>query len=587
MTSAFNKINRTIYDTGFMQKYNQLSSIYNNYLPNDIKEVFKWVNFITANVPAVQSALSKMSAIVLTNFNYISENLSELNQDDETSWRVILEEKLRLKEELKEISYNFMLYGNQFISVNFPIDRTIICLKCGTHYRRKQLENVEVIPVVKKNKHNKDVLFFNSYCEKCNANMLMEIRDTRVINYSKTKIIKWPVNNIELYEDEITGIKTFYYTPNESDKELIKKGNKDKIFHLPTDIIIAALKGGKVKFNDDSIIHIRSKKFNGVNSSWGVPRLVSAIPDMISLMLLRKANEKIYSDMMLPLRGLVPRVNNVDSNPVYNYISAPDLESKIKKVIQSWKKDPTGIKFFPIPLEPMTLFGEGKSLNLSGEIDAYTTMIIQALGIPPEFVKGGLSWGGSGPSIRMLQNQLLELTAALESVANFIVAKVSAYSNKTPVKLKLIPLKLIDDTADKQNMLSLFQTGKVSTHTALDFFNVSYKEEQKRILEERKDEFRMEQEFNQWQQEISTSLADKIRQESMMENSSVNNLNQSAIIQEADSYAQQLINLDYGTKKSKLDELSKTNPVLYAVVKWRLEFMEQKQTTEIKNQQRQ
>jgi len=584
MGNSLIKANRSLYDVQFLQRYNQLSSTYNNLLPNDIKEVFKWVNFIVANVSAAQAALSKMSCVTITGFNYTSKNMSELNSDDENSWKDILEDDLKLMEELKEIAYNFLLYGNQFISINFPIDRTLVCTECNTHYKKPQIENREVIPTLN-NVNGKNELLFTCYCDKCKSKKPMLIKDRIILDYTKTKIIKWPVNNIDLYEDEITGIKTFYYTPTYADKELIKKGNKDKIFHLPINIIVAALTDGKVKFNDDSIIHIRAKKFNGTNTSWGMPALASAIPDMISLLLLRKSNEKIYSDMMLPLRGLVPRMNNVDSNPVYNYISAPDLESKVNKIINSWKKDPTGIKFFPIPLEPMNLFGEGKGLNLSGEIDAYTTMIIQNLGIPPEFIKGGLSWGGSGPSLRMLQNQLLELSSSLESVARFIVKKISAYSNKESVKLKLIPLKLLDDNSDKANMVNLFQTGKVSSHTMLDFFNISYKEEQERLLEEQKDSFRRQQNMQQWQQDISTSLEEKIRQESMIENSSSNNLNQSAIINEADSYAQQFANLDYGTRKSKMDELSKSNPVLYAVVKWRMEFMEQKRVTEAKNQQ--
>jgi len=585
MASSLRKINRTFYDTNFLQKYNQLSSIYSNYLPNDIREVFKWVNFIAANVPAVQSALSKMSCVAITSFNYTSQDLTELDEDDETSWKSVLENDLKIMEELKEIAYNFLLYANQFISVNFPIDRTFICTECSSHYRKNQLENREIIPIAKKNKNNQDELFFKCHCDKCKTKTLMTVKDRTVIDYTKVKIIKWPVNSIDLYEDDITGVKTFYYTPDTANKELIKKGNKDKIFYLPINIILAAITDGKVKFNEESIIHIRAKKFNGVNTAWGMPTLTSAIPDMISLMLLRKVNEKIYSDMMLPLRGLVPRMNNVDGNPIYNYISAPDLEGKVNKIINSWKKDPTGIKFFPIPLEPMNLFGEGKSLNLSGEIDAFTTMIIQSLGIPPEFIKGGLSWGGSGPSLRMLQNQLLELSTSLETVAEFVVKKIRAYSNKKAIRVKLIPLKLIDDSNDKANMLNLFQSGKVSSHTALDFFNISYRDEQKRLLEEQKDEFRRNQEMQQWQQEIATSLADKIRQESMMENSSTNNLNQTAILQEADSYAEQMASLDYGTKKSKLDELSKSNPVLYAVVKWRLEFMDQKRTTEAKHQQ--
>ena len=83
---------------------------------------------------------------------------------------------------------------------------------------------------------------------------------------------------------------------------------------------------------------------------------------------------------------------------------------------------------------------------------------------------------------------------------------------------------------------------------------------------------------------MSTSLEDKIKQESMMENSNVWNMNQQAILQQADAMVQQLSQLPYGMKKSKLDSLEKENQVLYAVVKWRMDFQEQKNNTAAKYQ---
>jgi len=583
MTPSYRKIDSSIYSTSFLTKYNYLSSIYQNVLPNTIKEVFKWVNFITANVPTVQSSIDKMSSIAITSINYLSKDLSELNQNDAMAWKNILENELNIKQELKEIAYNFLLYGNQFISIHLPVDRKIICRNCKAVLKKQEVENVKIEPIVTDDKK----LLFKLRCPHCHIESLFDIKDEQNVDISKIKIISWPVNRIELYEDEITGVKTFFYTPRSGEKKILEEGNKDKLFSLPKDIIIASLKEGKVKFNDNTIFHIRTRKFNATDTAWGVPMLTSAIPDMISLMLLRKTNEKIYSDMILPFRGLVPRVQGVDNNPAYNYINAGDMKKKIDGLIQSWKKDPTGIKFFPIPLEPISLFGEGKQLNLANEIDAYTTMIMQSIGVPVEFVKGGLSYSGAGASLRVLQNQLIELTTSLELVANFVIKKVASYVNKEPVKVKLIPIKLIDDINDKQNMLGLLQQGKVSGHTALNFFDIDYREEQQRILEEQKEDIRRQLEIQRYQQTIATDLEDKIKQESMMQNSSAWNINQTAIIQQADAYVQQFSQLDPGLMKSKMDELAKENPVLYAVVKWRMEFLKQKQQTEAVNQAQQ
>lgn len=579
---SFQKPQRLIYDKSFLTKNNALSSIYSSYLPNDIKEVFKWVNFIIANVPKVQSALDKYSSVAITSINYLSEDLTELGSDDANSWKNILEEKLRIKPIIKEIAYNYTLYGNHFVSVNFPMNRVFICPSCKKESSRFMIENQKITPKI--DPKNKNSFVINTVCPHCKQQVDMTFKDIPIKDLEKIKIIHWNVNSIELYEDNITGMKTFYYTPGGQEKDLIKKGNKDKIFNLPSDIITAALNNGKVKFNEDKIIHLPHKRLCGNDTGWGIPKLTSAIPDMISLLLLRKSNEKIYTDMMFPLRALVPRVNGVDQNSMYGFIDGSQMSRKIEATITRWKKDPTAIQFFPIPLEPVTVFGEGKQLNLSNEIEAYSDMILSALGIPREFISGGLAYNGSSVSLRILQNELLDLVNGLETIVNFIIDKISNFIHKKKIRIKLIPIKLIDDAQEKQLMLSLLQAGKVSGHTALNFFDIDYRQEQSRIEKEQKEDIRRQLEMQQYQQELSTSLEDKIKQESMMENSNIWNINQQAILQQADAMVQQISQLPYGEKKSKLDGLEKENPILYAVVKWRLEFQNQKASTEAKYQ---
>jgi len=584
MQSSYN-LNRTrnMYDLKFLKKYNYLSSNYVDVLPNNIKEVIKWVNFIVANVPEVESALDKMSSIAVTSLNYTGSDLTELNQDDALSWKNIVEYKLKIKNLIKELGYNFLLYANSFTSVNFPIRRGMECQECQAVSFKNEFRNAEIKASLEEAVENNKILF-EGVCPKCKKKTKFKPIDTIINEIEKIKIIQWPINKMDIYEDEITGIKNIYYTPDATEKESLLKGVHDKIFHLPTDIIMAALKEGKVKFKENTILHTRNKKLTGTNTSWGKPMLLSAIPDMISLLLLRRSNEKIYNDMIFPFRGVTPRSVGVDENPVYNYINGSDMSKKINNILNAWKKDPTGVRFFPVPIEPITLFGEGKQLDLSQELDSYGTRILTSIGVPPEFIKGGLSYGGAGASLRVLQNQLLELTNSVETTINFIINKVSGFLKKRSVRVDLIPFKLIDDTQDKQNMLGLMQSGKISGHTGLNFFNIDYREEQERMLEEQKNDIKRQQEIQAYQQNIATSLEDKIRQESMTENSSASNLNQTAIIQEADSYAQQMQQLDPNTRKSKMDELAKENPVLYAVVKWRIEFLSQKQATAAKNQ---
>lgn len=581
MASSFTKPNRELYDKTFLTRNNALSSIYASYLPNDIKEVFKWINFIAANVTKVQSALDKLSSVAITSFVYSNKNEQEITAEDTGDWPEILENTLKIKTFLKEVAFNYELYGNVFVSINFPISRTIKCNVCKKEYTETTFpENIDLVPELSE----KDRIIYKGTCPNCGMTSNFTIHDLIIRDVTKLKIITWNINNIDLYEDEITGIKTFYYTPPSHVVTLIKRGNKNKLFHLPLDIIKAALKNGKVKFNEDKILHVRTKKFNATHTAWGIPKLTSAIADMMSLLLLRKSNERIYTDMIFPLRALSPRVNGVDDNSLYAFVDGSQMKTKIAQSIAAWKKDPASIQFFPLPVEPISMFGEGKALNLSNEIETYTSFILSAMGIPEEFISGGLAYNGSAVSLRILQNQLTENVNALQEILDFIVDKISGFLNKTPIKIKLVPIKMVDDAQEKQLVLSLLQANKVSQHTALNLFGLDYKEEMSRIQEEQKESIKQQLEIQNYQQEQATSLEDKIRQESMMENSNVWNLNQQAILQQADTMVQQISQLPYGMRKSKLDEIEKDNPVLYAVVKWRLEFQAQKANTDAKYQ---
>ena len=583
MASSYTKPNRSLYDRTFLQKYNALSSIYNAYLPNDIKEVFKWANFIVSNVPKVQAAIDKYSSVAITSLIYLDNKSNELTVEDAEGWPDLLERTLKIKTTLKEQAFNLTLYGNVFVSVNFPILRSIKCSNCGQTFVENTFpDDTTLTPDIDTDKKK---VYFKGTCPHCNMSSTFSLKDQLLKDTSKIKIITWNVNNIELYEDEITGIKTFYYTPSPSDVELIKQGNKTKLFHTPLDIIKASLTNSKVKFSEDKIRHVRSRKLNAIETGWGIPKIASAIADMMLLLLLKKSNEKIYTDMIFPFRAVVPRVNGVDQNSMYGFIDGNNMKQKLATTIQNWKKDPTSIQFFPIPVEPITMFGEGKGLNLTGEVESYSNMILSALGIPNEFISGGLAYSGSAVSLRILQNELMETVTALEEICNFVIEKVASFAHKETVRIKLMPMKLIDDASEKQLIMGLLQAGKISGHTAMNIFGIDYRQEQERLLEEQKSDIRKQMEIQTFQQELSTSLEDKIKQESMIENSNIWNINQQAILQQADEMVQQISQMPYGAKKSKLDSIEKENPILYAVVKWRLEFQNQKAQTEAKYQQ--
>ncbi len=569
-----------IYRTSFLRNYNNLSSVYADILPNDIKEVITWSEFIVANVPLVSSALEKMSSVSITSFQYTSEDLTELGSTDTDSWKNIMENKLKILNRTQELAYTFLTAGNVFCSLYFPIERVMECEMCKEKISQKKFkEKHKLRPKINRGKTDNATvndLYFEGTCPQCKKHSKFKHHDININAPDRMNIISWPAVNINLEDDPITGRAAYYYSMPTSMRNRIRSGDLDTIFHQLPEMIVSAMNKKMVKFNQDKVLHIKRKKMDGASTGWGMPILTSAIPDMISLLLLRKGQERILSDMIFPLRGVVPRTVGNDGNAIYNYVSGSDVSNKIEALLKSHTKSPTDIKYFPIPLDTISAFGEGKQLNLSSEIDDTSIMAMNAIGVPVEFVKGGLSFATGGASLRVLETQLSDLVGSMEEVANFVAKGVAGLTGKAEVTIKITPFKILDDIAEKQVLLGLHQMGKVSDHTMASYFKLDAQAETEKQVEEAKASTRNNMDVQKFNQEVSQSLEEKAKTEAYLANSSSQQLNQEALRQEAEQVAQQFQQMEGGQRKSAMDSLQKNNFVLWAMVKAAMEIGERK-----------
>jgi hypothetical protein len=310
-----------------------------------------------------------------------------------------------------------------------------------------------------------------------------------------------------------------------------------------------------------------------------MPALTSAIPAFLTLMILRKANEKIASDYMVPLRTIFPQQTQSGAGELYNFMGGSDFVHKMNSMLNKWKIDPSAVQVTPFPVGTETILGDGKMLSLNAEIDQLESNIANSLGIPIEFIKGGLSYTAQGSSLRLLENQLARLSSNLEDVLDFVVDKISSILDKDKIKISLVPFKVIDDLAEKSAIIQLAMSGpnKISAGTLFELFNLDSVTEHKRIENEQKQDVKQQLEIQNYQQEIASSIEERAKSAAQMSNNSFSNINQQALMQEAQQYVEQLIQMDDGARKSQLDEMSKTNYVMYSTVKSLLEMQQGKQ----------
>ncbi len=591
------------FDLKRMYRRHPLLSQFSSSLPTTIKELFEWMEFIIHNNAIANAGIKKLSETPVTSFKYYAiDDEEESASSNKNSWKTIMEDSLNMKSRLLNISYNTMLYGNSFISVYAPINRFLSCTKCGSKVNVKSAEKLKVVLLkgkgtnggtdyqsyvegealgeervnekdvskkFKKKKSEKTNIRFNCICDGCKA-----ITSHYAVDYpSKSKedinVVLWNPNDIDIAANPISGEEDFYYKIPERSKRAIKKGDRLFIATTPIPMIEAAMSGNYFKFAKGSIYHSKRETVSGVTTSWGLPSLTSAIPSFLTLMILRKANEKIASDYMVPLRTIFPSQTNSGSGDMYNFMGGGDFVNKINNMLTMWKTDPSAVQVTPFPLGVQNILGEGKLLTLNQEIEQLEGNIANSLGIPIEFIKGGLSYTAQGSSLRLLENQLARLSANLEDVLDFVVKKTSVIMDKEPIKISMVPFKIVDDLAEKSAIIQLAMSGqnKISAGTLFELFNLDSVTESKRIMNEQKSDVKNNLELVNYQQEAASDIEERAKSAAQMNNSSFGSINQQALMQEAQQYVEQLMMMDDGARKSQLDEMSKTNYVMYGVVR--------------------
>ena len=97
----------------------------------------------------------------------------------------------------------------------------------------------------------------------------------------------------------------------------------------------------------------------------------------------------IAIEHIVPLRVLFPQTATGTSD-VYSTINLQDWKTKVEQEILRWRLDNNYIPILPLPIGQQTLGGEGRALMLSQEYRVWAEHIVAGMGVPSEFVFGGL-----------------------------------------------------------------------------------------------------------------------------------------------------------------------------------------------------
>ncbi|CAB4131679.1 hypothetical protein UFOVP276_76 [uncultured Caudovirales phage] len=414
------------------------------YLPATIKQMFRWCRYYFLVNPLINAVVAKMADYPITDI------ILETDKPDlKDKWYTFLNSQLRYRPFQIELGLDFYAYGNALVSIFYPFIKMLRCKRCGHEkpaadatYRFQNFE-------------------FHWECSKCNHADIATVRDHYIKAPKGIRLLRWNPEDIDIRYNDITGDTEYYYTIPVQIKNDIIMGKKSTVETMPQLFIDALRLRKAVVFSRDNIYHFKRPTLAGKDRGWGTPLILPVLKDTFYLQILRKAQEAIALEHIVPLRVLFPQAGSASSDP-YSSVNLMDWHDQIAGELRRWRSDNSYIPILPLPIGQQTIGGDGRALLLTQEIRVWSEHIIAGMGVPTELIFGGLSYSGSNVSLRMLENMFLGYLSDQLALLNWVIERTASYLGWAKVGARFKPFKMADDLQRKAYLFQLNQAGKIS-----------------------------------------------------------------------------------------------------------------------------
>lgn len=442
---------------------NPYFTVANQFLPRNLHDVIRWSRYITTQSPVTTEVIRKLSTYPITDFitDTTSEKTKEKYKEVFTSFK--------LKSTLHDIGFEYHTVGNVFVSIYFPIHRTLTCPTCATSYSAKKADWL----TFKKYQ-------FHGQCPCCGFKGAFIMKDTKGHSVEDMNLIKWDPTNIAVNNNPITGENEYYYRIPNDIKKRVQIGDRLFVNSVPWGIVEAIRDNQDFKFDSNNIYHLKNISAGHQIGGIAVPPLISLFGLVYYQATLRKANESISTDFMNPMRVVYPMPQTGSSDPVVA-ISMRNFVSQMTESFIKHKRDRNHVLVAPVPIGYQAVSGDGKNLLVSAEIAQAEESILLSLGVSRELLSGVTNWSSSTVGLRLLQNTMATYTGQIDGLINWAMTRVSKYLGIETCKVTLTPFKLTDDDSLRQMLLQLHANGESSPSTLYEAFGMNYADELKSI----------------------------------------------------------------------------------------------------------
>lgn len=478
----------------FPSPWNDASSVS---MPTSWLKVLEWCEFLYYREPTLSKALGRVIAFFLTELDVESSDRADdedLGDDERIEWTDTFE-SLRYKEALTEVDQNFIAYGNAYVALQIPIaKRLLMCPKCRNAFPCRDVVTRSEFALDFSNYE------FNAHCPVCRTGAGFSgpfwVTDTYEDDPKKFVIKCFSPKEIEIIPDLWTGRADYKWRIPEDYKLDIRRRVPVVLENVHPEVL-KAMKNRHTHFlfDPDYLFHMKEPTLAGIrNRGVGFPRFFTQFRDIWHVQVIRRANEALAMDYLVPIRIISPEARSgapieggAGIDPMLS-INGSSFAASMRSIIERHRYNPTDYHVSTTPVKYQILSGDGKQFVAKDLIEQAQEIMLNSAGVPMDFYRGTIQLQAMPGSLRLLEQTWAFMIQQNNRLLTWMASKIGRIQGWRDVNVTLRRTLFTEDVQKQLALLQLNMAGKVSDSTAFQQFGIiDSKYEKRKLLEEQRD----------------------------------------------------------------------------------------------------
>jgi len=555
-------------------------------IPTELQSALDFCLFLYYLNPLYRRASTRVISHFVTDIDFVGK---DGDQDERDEFKKFLIDDLDIFGALLEVGQEWACYGNAFLRLHLPFDRVLVDHRDGK-YKEYALPmfGADVKYDYKAMKYDvPDPTTFDRPKDK-RSRVKLDFIDRPSRDKSRIRLRKIDPRQVVLQHSFMSGKQQMIYRFEPEWVTMIKNSIMYQVNETPMSMLKAIALEQDFLFNEGQVFHFKAPTISGVsNYGWGLPETIANFRHIHQLQVLRKIDEAVGLDYMLPFRMFHPVASSQASDPM-NYMLLNRWGSEIKEVIKRRRLDPFAMHALPFPVSYQEFGAQGKNLAPKDLVEYHNNVLLDSMGYPAELFRGSLQVQQIPTAVRLFENSFHFIHQGFDRIVKWVSGRICDYIGQQRLETSLQLPRLADDLERQRVYMQLAAGAEIPRSVAYGPFGIkdpveAAKQRAQEDIEIQKEQMKLQNDFQRQQQmgSMDNILAQQAQAGGVAGSSPAgiegmgggNEMNPLDIQNKAAEMAQQWLQLPVGERQKQMSAVRTSNPNLHAMAKQKMEEM--------------